>query len=100
MWKDQNDNFHNPKTMQTRHLFYTLRMIWNHHAPKQARLRPYREYKFPPFYTVEYMKQSVTVLMTELSTREDITPKWKLDLQHMRSWATLEQEQLKLEEVL
>jgi len=44
MWRDTDGHFHDPKSMETRHVFFTLRMIWNHHAPLEARIEPYRRY--------------------------------------------------------
>ena len=83
MWRDTDGHFHDPKSMETRHVFFTLRMIWNHHAPLEARIEPYRRYQFNPFYTTEYLSQSVKVLMTELSKRKDMTPYWRKNLDHM-----------------
>jgi hypothetical protein len=38
MWKDDDDVFHDPERMETRHIFFTLRMIWNHSALKKCGL--------------------------------------------------------------
>jgi hypothetical protein len=74
-WKDRYDNYYLPSEMTNQHLVYTLRMIWNHSAPKFYRMQPYKPYTFTKFYTNEYMKQSIKHLAKELSTRENLTLK-------------------------
>lgn len=83
MWRDTQHNFHRPQDMETRHLFMTLRMIWNHTAPYEYRIEPYRRYSFGPFYSTEYMQQAVISLSAELATREDLEPYWQKCLNHM-----------------
>lgn len=73
-WKDQLGKFRHPDKMGTEHIFFTLRMIWNHSAPKHLRITPYKRYKFGPFYTSHYMKQAVKALTIELSRRTDLKP--------------------------
>ena len=70
-WRTRTGEFLDPKQMEARHLFYTLRMIWNHSAPEELKIRPYKRYRFSVFYTPEYMKKAVHALMNELSTRID-----------------------------
>jgi len=69
--------------METRHLFYTLRMIWNHTMPESVRFRRYRNYQLGPFYTAEYLQQAITHIGRELLQRSDLRPKWQADLAHM-----------------
>jgi hypothetical protein len=83
-WKDKDDNFHNPQDMHTRHIFFTLRMIWNHIAPHEMRIEPYKRYRFGKFYTAEYIKESIKVLYAELRTRNDLTPYFKKCLEIIR----------------
>lgn len=71
-WRDRYGVFHDPKQMKTRHIFYTLRMIWNHCAPDNLKLRPYQKYNFNSFYTTEYMIRAVKSLIEELKTRDNI----------------------------
>ena len=82
-WRDKRGQFHKPKNMETRHIFYTLRMIWNHSMPEEAKIRPYREYDFNPFYTKEYMQFAVLALAMELSDRYDLSFKSQNQLQFM-----------------
>lgn len=82
-WKDTHDSYHAPSEMETRHLFYTLRMIWNHTMTESIRLYPYKEYAFSPFYTPEYLQQAIHFIGYELLNRPDIKLKWKADLASM-----------------
>ena len=82
-WRSQAGQFHLPSQMETRHLWFTLRMIWNHSAPAHARFTPYKRYKFGPFYTVEYMRDAVSCLLDELLTRTNMESKWKQELKQM-----------------
>lgn len=58
--------------METRHLFYTLKMIWNHSAPEEFKIKPYKKYIFSDFYTNEYILKAVKAMIYELRKREDI----------------------------
>lgn len=73
-WKDRDDVFHNPECMETRHIFFTLRMIWNHSAPKEMVIKPYKKYVFDDYYTKDYMIEAVKHLSYELSKRSDLSP--------------------------
>lgn len=73
-----------PSEMQTRHLFFTLRMIWNHSMPKEWEIgyEP-RRYKFGPEYHEGYMRQAVAQIGLELTTRDDIEEDWQFELDQM-----------------
>jgi len=75
-WRDRNGDFHDVAKMETRHLFYTVRMIWNHTVPDFLKLRPYIEYTFNPFYTPEYMYNAVEAILNELASR-DLPPEYE-----------------------
>ena len=60
-----------PKEMSTGHVFYSLRMLWNHTVPQEKRLRPYKEYAFRN-PNEEYWRKAVLNLLYELSTRDDV----------------------------
>ena len=90
-WKDRSDTLHDPKNMKTRHLFYTLRMIWNHSMPCAAKLLPYKAYSFAPYYSREYMVSAVRALVVEISNREDIRPDWQGQIDHMIAWLSTKQ---------
>jgi len=70
-WRDRHGEYHDIQSMETRHLFYTLRMIWNHTMP--LKFVPFRQYSFAPFYTVEYMTDAVRNIVPELWNRKDMT---------------------------
>lgn len=84
-WRDRTGNFHKVSEMETRHLYYTLRMIWNHTMPEEVKLKPYNAYDFSPFYTAEYMTEAIHHIGTELFKRTDILPGWQKDLSFMAS---------------
>lgn len=81
-WRDRNGIFHPVEYMETRHLYYTLLMIWNHSAPEHLKYRPFNEYTFSSFYTVEYFIDTVRAMMKEIQTRE-LPKNWYLRLVDM-----------------
>jgi hypothetical protein len=72
-----------PSQMETRHLFNTLRMIWNHTMPSDARIHPYKEYDFSSYYTPSYLKIAILKIGVELLNRKDIRPQWAKELDIM-----------------
>ena len=90
LWRDRHGEHHLPAQMETRHLFYTLRMIWNNTMPASARL-PGHLYSFGPTYTHEYMLDAIFAIVPELSTRKNMTPEWGRQLQHMIDWISTHQ---------
>jgi len=83
-WRSRGGEFHKTKDMETRHLFYTLKMIWNHSAPEKLRLKPYREYYFSEFYQPEYMKDAVEAILAELNKRTDLCKEYRDVLKYMQ----------------
>jgi hypothetical protein len=90
LWRDRHGERHLPAHMETRHLFYTLRMIWNNTMPASARL-PGNLYSFGPTYTREYMLGAIVAIVPELATRKNMTPEWRQQLQHMIDWISIYQ---------
>ena len=86
-WRDSDGNLHEPEQMETRHLFHTVRMIWNHSVPPVMRTGPHRRHDFGSFYTPEYMRAATKAMLPVLLAREDIEPGWKRDIDWMRGWA-------------
>lgn len=84
-WRDRSGNFHHPGEMETRHIYYTVCMIWNHTMPVKTR-PDYRRYEFSWYYTNDYMKLSVIMLVKELFRRDDILPEWKATLDMIYSY--------------
>lgn len=73
-WRERTGDLHNIKDMTTSHLFFTLRMIWNHSVPRDMQIEPYKKYHFSSFYTVEYLTKAVREISRELVKRDDMTP--------------------------
>lgn len=87
-WRDRDSKLHRVSEMRTAHVFYVLRMIWNHSMPEEARTHNYRRYRFDSSYTVEYMQEAARVMLAELERRDDLDPALTSQLCHMREWAT------------
>lgn len=66
--------------METRHLFFTVRMIWNHRMPAVARSANYIQYTFQPVYTSVYLAQAIRMMIPELMKRGDIQPDWQAEI--------------------
>lgn len=85
-WRERTGAFVSPSRMETRHLFYTLRMIWNNRMPAHMSVGKVRLYSFRSFYTRDYFAQAIIALGRELMGREDIAPVWRAELEQMRAW--------------
>jgi hypothetical protein len=75
-----------PKEMATRHLFYTLRMIWNHSMPEEARIEPYRRYLFGRRHNPEYLKVAIIAIGMELAERDDLDDELSEQLLRMMNY--------------
>ncbi len=75
-WRSRDGEFHPIDKMETRHLWYVVRMVWNHSMPIEARSPFYHRYSFSPFYTAAYMRQALRAIMRELSKRTDMEQEW------------------------
>lgn len=94
-WRTQQNEWLLPSEMETRHLYYTLRMIYNHSMPSDVRLYPYKQYRFDPnIYTKEYITEAIRNLSYELATRNDIKEEWNLDLMKIFLNCTLDRSKL------
>lgn len=82
-WIDRKGGKHLVRDMDTHHLFFSLRMIWNHSVPEHLQLKPFIQYSLNR--TVEYLKVAVLALACELITRNDLNPEWEADILHMIS---------------
>ena len=72
LWRTRGGAFVTPADMETRHLYFTVRMIWNHSVPDQYKLKPYTRYTFCSFYVSGYMSEAIKNMLVELSTRQDL----------------------------
>jgi hypothetical protein len=65
-----------PCDMATPHLFYSLRMVFNHSVPPVFRvLGPGEEmnrYRDVPYWTADYRREALTQLTAELDSRDDL----------------------------
>ena len=98
-WRTSRGEFMLPSSMATEHLFYTLRMIWNHTMPPHLQVgHNIRRYKFGAFYTAEYFTNAIRSICCELSTRE-LKPAQLNELRMMLSVFEAHQLKLACEEV-
>ena len=84
VWRTQDGERLTPQEMSTPHLFYTLRMIWNHFMPEDARIEPYKRYGIN--MTQDYLEQAIVSIGEELSTREDLAMHYRMQLIFMKNY--------------
>ena len=83
-WRTRQGEYVQPCDMETRHLFFTLRMIWHNTMPRDAWVMAApRLYEFSPIYTDEYMHDAIWHLSVELAGRTDMTEDWARQLRQM-----------------
>jgi hypothetical protein len=75
-WRDKFGNALSLKDMTTQHLFFSLRMLWNHNTPEEWRIYPYTVYNLSNMER-SYVNEAVIALLAELEKREDLTPYFK-----------------------
>lgn len=89
-WDDEDPSSHEPQgewvtqdgevwmfsEMSTSHLFYSVRMIYNHTAPPAYQIPGCRRYEMD--WPADIRRKAISDLMAELSTREDIKP-WMIE---------------------
>lgn len=95
VWRTGNNQCIPPVAMETKHIFYTLRMIWNHHMPEDAKIRPYKVYAhLGKTYTKEYLQCAIERLSAELATRSDLYPGLQDQLDQMTEYLRKQQEKI------
>jgi len=72
-----------PRDMETSHLFFVVRMLWNNCAPAHLKLEPYKRWKI--HYSAEYQKEAVQQMLMELSKRPDVEERFLQQLQFMKN---------------
>lgn len=84
-WIDGYGGKHDLCNMETSHLYYSLRMCWNHLVPKDIGIQPIKEYDFSAnkVYTHDFFKRAIKAIPEELSNRNNMTKKFKDDLQNV-----------------
>ena len=93
-WRTRRNQWLRPADMETRHLFNTVKMVWNHSAPYDLQFRPFRQYTFGPTYTAEYMKQAVNAMVAELQTRTLTAPQARVLNEMVRRMRELRERKL------
>src|SRR5215510_4649181 len=81
IWRDQAGNEWKLKDMRTSHLFFCIRMIYNHTVPPQMRLIGGR-YEDVEKWDNDYKVVAVTMLTKELVKRKPL-PEWMLQQIHV-----------------
>lgn len=67
-----------PSDMETRHVFYTWLLIWNHSCPEELVRPEGKRYDwFDPWYTPARMLTAFGVMMEELKRRRDLRSEWR-----------------------
>jgi len=86
-WKTQDGELLSPPEMKTTHLFYSLRMIWNHSMPEEYHL-PGGRYNIKWVENKIMAKTAIMALSIELATRDfeeltiDLQWQWQYMLEH------------------
>lgn len=71
--------------MQTSHLFFTLRLVWNSYMPRPLNVGTGKgAYFTPSFYDAEYMQDIIPAMYKELLERDDISNHHKDQLEDMQ----------------
>ena len=86
VWEDRFGERHEIETMETRHLFYCLTMLWNNTMPVKTRSK-YKEWELSDrFYDKEYLHTVVSAMWSTLKEREDLTFKQRMELETMQRY--------------
>lgn len=86
-WHTAREGLLPPAEMETRHLFNTLRMIWNNFMPPSMRVGAVRLYRFDPrTHPRRYLGEAILQIGRELFTRPDITPGMQIQLEQMAAF--------------
>ena len=89
-WKSR-EIFIAPKDMETKHLFMTFVLIWNHTMPCEAMVKrsgnwTHHMYMLGPFYTKEYLALALVSIAPVLFSRTDLEDSWKDTLNYMNAY--------------
>ena len=85
-WKTREGKTLKITEMESRHLFFSVRMIWNHRAPDELRIRPYKRYNL--LAPANYLLPRLAAMLSELRRRiesgdTEIKKVWIDDLRFM-----------------
>ena len=88
-WRSSNGIRHRPHEMETKYLFYVLKMLWNHFMPEEARIEPYVERHFGKAYPEEYLREAIQKIGRELLTRRDMYKAHRREFERMLNWTII-----------
>jgi hypothetical protein len=83
VWETNDGNFLELRNMATPHLFYTLRMIFNHSVPPAFRVGEFRRRANIDRWPLDYREQAGHEIRGELRKRADLDPWMKGEVQDM-----------------
>lgn len=86
LWLTHDGDLVKPKDMATPHLYFAVRMIFNHTLPAEYRTPGgYKQYADVPAWSEEYKKAAIKELIAELNTRnpKGLTPEMQDGLRWM-----------------
>lgn len=85
-WLTRDGTRYRPDEMATHHLFYTLRVLWNHLVPARYVILPLNSYAFGPEYTSEYLRDALFYLYEEAHARKVVSPRLQKQLAFMMNY--------------
>lgn len=82
IWLDAYQYEHEIEYMNTSHLYYTVRMIWNYLCNDDLVIDTKIDYDFSsnPIYCDDYFKLGLKEILSELKTRKDLGLNFKKNL--------------------
>jgi hypothetical protein len=83
VWETNDGDFLELRNMATPHLFYTLRMIFNHSVPPAFRIGQFRRRANVDRWPLDYREQAGHEIRAELRKRSDLEPWMKGEVQDM-----------------
>lgn len=90
-WVKSDGTVQNLADMDTCHLFYTLRLIWNSMMPRPLSVGTFKSVYFTPrLYTSEYWSKCLPAMFNELHSRTDLPKRYKEQLANIQLEALLE----------
>jgi hypothetical protein len=82
-WRTREGEILTPSEMKTSHLFNCVRMIFNHTAPDEMKLRPFKHWPGWDRAPSYQKRVCVTAFLRELLHRSDLGPEQIDQLRHM-----------------
>jgi hypothetical protein len=86
VWVDAGLNEHEIEKMQTSHLYYTLRIIWNYLCPENLVVDKKDDYELSEhsIYNKTLLRSGILRMKDELLKRSDLTEELKLKTEFMK----------------